>query len=328
MATPDALAQATSPGVAAFHASRIPASMPVVDPSCGIGTDLVAFANAGHRVTAWETDPARAVFARENGKRLASGSHVEVYEGTAPDTLPDGACIFYDPARRDARGRASTDSERWSPPLAVWERARLSNPGGLAKFSPGMPNDWLGAQGDSVVYVSENRECKEACVLFGVCAQGLPRAAALLLPEGIVCQQGHTPDLARQPGRWLLDPDPALVRAGALDILEDRIDAKLLSPTDSYLTSETELGQGDSRLATCWRIRDVLPLARKALARHLRDQGVGRVVLKKHRVAGDEAQWVRDLNLKGSGVATLVLVANPSGDQAILCDPAPVAPVH
>lgn len=328
MATPDAVAQASAPTIAEFHASQIPAGARIVDPSCGIGADLVAFARAEHPIIAWEIDPVRAVFARENLRRLAPTAQVEIFDGPAPDDLPGDAWVFFDPARRDAHGRASTDSDRWSPSLDVWERARETHPGGVAKFSPGMPVDWLMAHGDLVVFISEHRECKEACVLFGKADRGISQISASLLPEMECLPSGDLPEVALEPGRWLLDPDPAAARAGALGAIAKRTNAKLLSPIDTYLTTDTELRTADARLATYWRIRDVVPLSRKALARHLRERGVGKLVLKKHRIAGDEAQWVRDLALKGPESAALVLVADTTSDKAVICDPIPVTPVE
>jgi predicted RNA methylase len=64
--TPDALAQATSPGLAAYHAERLAPFNSVADLGCGAGMDSIALAAAGARVVAVERDPARLVFARAN----------------------------------------------------------------------------------------------------------------------------------------------------------------------------------------------------------------------------------------------------------------------
>lgn len=328
MAVPDALAQASSPAVSEFHASLFPIGARVIDACCGIGADLIALARRGLDVVAWETDPARAVFARENARRLAPDATVTVVEGPVPDTLPADAWLFFDPARRDASGRASTDPKRWSPSLSVWESAKGRIAGGVAKFSPGMPDDWLGELGDSVVFVSDQRECKEACVLAGGCAEGVPARAAILLPGDSWIASDASAAVAGQPGHWLLDPDPALVRAGALGILSQHHPTEMLSADDHYLTSDFPLPKRLARWATCWRIREEMPLAPKVISKVLRAHGIGKLILKKHRVAGDEAHWLRLLKPAGAQTATLVLVADGVRGMALLCDPVPFASVE
>ena len=78
--TPDALEQATRASVARARARRLTGSgvVAVVDLGCGIGGDLVAFAQAGLRVRGVERDPVRAAMARANLQ--AMGLEGEVIE--------------------------------------------------------------------------------------------------------------------------------------------------------------------------------------------------------------------------------------------------------
>lgn len=323
LATPDALAQTTSPAVAAFHARRLRGQDDVLDPSCGIGIDAIAIAETGARVRAWERDPARAAFARANAQRRGVGDRVAVTTGDAPDTLPPGVALFFDPARRDDAGRASRDTDRWSPPLALWERARAAAPAAVAKLSPALPDDVLRDLGDAVAFLSDARECKEACVLCGRAADSLPPWCALLLPEEIVLPGGGDPPLAPRVGAWLLDPDPAVARADALADACRRLGAARISPDDAYLTSDAPPEGDAARCASAWRVREALPWHPGRVGERLRDAGVGRLILKKRRFAQDEAAVRKALRLRGDATAALVLVADGAGFLAVVCDPAP-----
>ena len=69
----EALEQASSRRAAAYHARRFAQAgiRQVADVCGGIGGDALAFARAGLRVTLYEQDPARALFAA--GERAGGG---------------------------------------------------------------------------------------------------------------------------------------------------------------------------------------------------------------------------------------------------------------
>ncbi len=320
--TPDALAQATSPLLAGFHASLLAPLGRVVDVACGLGFDTLALARAGLDVLAIERDPVRLTLARANADVLGVRERITFSLGDATESyLSDWPAIFYDPARRTAPSapnnggasvRHSADSERYEPPLSLLDTWRTEGKAMVAKLSPALPDELLQSLGDSVLFLSESRECKEACVTFGLSDM---RFGALLLPEGIFVPAQDDPEIAETLGAFLHDPDPALIRAGALG----GVGAERISYDDAYLTSDVPAG---SRLARSYQILETMTYQPKKLGAWLRARNIGRLVVKKRRFPKEPDAVARELGLSGAGdEATLVLVASGRGHLAVVCAP-------
>ena len=87
--TRDGLEQATRATVAAHRAARVAAAgTSVVDLTCGIGGDLVAFARAGLTTAGVDLDPLRVEIARANLAALGLCGAVSVADGTGLDRSP------------------------------------------------------------------------------------------------------------------------------------------------------------------------------------------------------------------------------------------------
>ena len=319
--TPDALAQATSPALSRFHAELLAPFGTIADPACGLGFDALAIAEAGASVLAVERDPARVVFARTNAMIRGVGEKIRFVCGSAEEVdFSECRALFFDPARRSDAGRFSSHAERYEPSLAFLERFPVF----VAKLSPALDDELLSELGETVLFLSENRECKEGCVLSGI--DGFSESGALLLPERVFVPNGDEPPLAYPTGKYLLDPDPALIRAGALAGACEMLEAALLSPDDAYLTSDTL--PTDWRIARAYEIIEEQVYKPKALGAWLRARGVGRLVVKKRRFPKEPDAVCRELGLKGGGdELTLALVSEGKHHRAILCQPIAPNPV-
>lgn len=315
--TADSLAQASSEGIAAFHARCFADCTTVLDACCGVGRDALALAEAGKQVTAVDTDPARLCFARANAQVYGLAERIDFIcaDVTALEGRWDGA--FFDPARRDGGTRFSADAERYQPPLSFLTELQARSRKVVAKLSPALPDETLASLGGQLLFLSEERTCKEACVVLGG-GTGAPQA--LLLPgEERYPAQEATPTVAFEPGAFLLDPDPAILRAGALTTLAERTGSALLSPDDSYLTADQALPDMGARL---YQIRTVLPYRERTLGRWLREQGIGRLVVKKRHYPKEPDAVHKELGLKGKGEqATLVIVAVGKSWLGVVCEP-------
>nr|WP_281380271.1 class I SAM-dependent methyltransferase [Armatimonas rosea] len=311
------MAQASSEGIAAFHAQCFASCETVLDACCGVGRDALALAAAGKQVTAVDTDPARLVFARANAAVYGLSERITFLcaDVTTLSGRFDGA--FFDPARRDGTTRFSADAERYQPALSFIQELQARCPVTVAKLSPALPDETLASLGGELLFLSEERTCKEACVVLGR-EPGPPQA--LLLPQGERYAATDEPlAVAGEPGAFLLDPDPAILRAGALTTLAQRTGAALLSPDDAYLTATEALPDPGARL---YAIRTVLPYRERTLGRWLREQGVGRLVVKKRRYPKEPDAVHKELGLKGKGSeATLVIVADGKSWLGVVCDP-------
>ncbi|MGC4042220.1 MAG: class I SAM-dependent methyltransferase [Armatimonas sp.] len=314
--TPDALAQATSPLLAQFHAAQLAPYGKVADVACGLGFDTMAFAEAGLKVLAIERDPARLALARANAEALGLTHRITFLEADATEVdLADWPAIYFDPARRADATRFSAHAERYEPPLTLMQTWAASGKVVLAKLSPALPDDVLHSLGESVRFLSESRECKEACVSSGLGSQ----TGALLLPEELFVPTGADEDIpiAETIGEFLLDPDPALIRAGALT----GVGAERISYEDAYLTTDTL--PDNSRLARAYRIIETMPYQPKKLGAWLKGRNIGRLVVKKRRFPKEPDAVQKELGLKGTTgeEITLVLVAAGRGHLAVICTP-------
>lgn len=327
--TADALAQATAPAVAAYHAAGLARFGAVADLGCGVGMDSLALAEAGASVAAVERDAARLVFARANAQERHLADRITFLEDdvTALSWLP-AAAAFWDPSRRiEGRGRrVSLHADRYEPPLSFLEAVRPRVRGGCVKLSPALPDDVLDTLNGRVEFLSERGVCKEACLWFGEAAGAagdVPRHAAVLLPEKVVVFPD--PDEVAPVGplaAFIHDPDPALVRANALGAAADRLKAHLVSPDDAYLTGDTPADE--SRLAASYRVTDALPYKPRILRDLLRARGIARLVVKKRHFPHEPDAVLRDLGLRPHAEgreATLILVRRGKEHLAVLCAP-------
>lgn len=310
--TRDGLEQATRPEVAVWRAARLAATgvAEVWDLGCGLGLDALALASVGLRVVAVERDPVTAVFASAN-----LGPTARVVEADVEDVvgeLPDGAGVFVDPARRTARGR-SWDIADLSPSWAWTTGLLASRPSGCVKLGPGVPYNALPPSAETV-WVSDRGDLVEASVWVG--AGAVPgRRSALLLPGGHELQSEGR-DLAAAPvGRWLYEPDPAVIRAGAVPALARRLGASAVAEGIAYLSSE--IG-GSSDFATRFEVLERLPYRERELRAWVRAHHVGTLEIKKRGLDVDPAALRRRLAPSGEEAATFVLTPTVEGAAALV----------
>ena len=347
--TADALAQATSPALAAYRAGYLAGFGTVADLCCGAGVDATALAQAGATVIAVDSDPVRLLFARANAEVRGVAHRITFLHEPVEDLGWIGAnAAFFDPARRSApdRGnvaeRVSRHGERYAPPLGFLHTIKAHVHGGCAKLSPALPDDVLRELSPSrVEFLSENRECKEACVWFGA-ATGASGAgndfAAVLLGGDAVLH--FAPDFAplppqpsaggqrsgRQPTEtFLLDPNPAIIRAGLLDALCETANATFVCNADSYLQSDAAPTGDAAQWASAYRVIHTLTYAPKKVGAWLRENGYARVVVKKRHFAQEPDAVAKDcgVSVRGDGREITLVLVRESANRfvAVLCEP-------
>jgi hypothetical protein len=310
------LEQATRRAVADRHAARFArlGVRTVADLCCGVGGDLLALARAGiPRVVGVDRDPATAAVAAANAATFGYDDRVEVRcEDVTATALDDVEAVFIDPARRGGRGRA-LDPRDWSPPFSfVLDLAsRIAATG--AKLAPGVPHAVLPGDAEAE-WVSDGGDVLECALWCGPLSTGVRRRATLL-PSGATLTGDGTRRAAAGPvGRYLLEPDGAVIRAGLVAEVADIVGGRLLDPTIAYLTTD---GPPVTPYGTAYEVTDVLPFGVKRLRGVLRERRVGRVTVKKRGTAVTPEELRRQLRLRGDGEATVVLT-RLAGEQAAL----------
>lgn len=328
--TPDGLEQASRSSVAHWRARRFRDAgvRGVLDLGCGVGADALAFRDAGLEVIAVEIDPVTASFARANlGPEVTvhTGDATDLAAGLLAETGPDWA-IYLDPSRRTARGRTwnvADFSPSWDFVAAMVDAGRPI----CVKLGPGLPKQFI-PDGIEACWVADRGDVVELG-LWRLSGQPRePRArwqpAAVILPGDHRLVQPETPrQLAvANPGRYLLEPNGAVIRAGLLSEIAPDNDIWLLDKEVAYLASDVPV---TTPFAITFEVLEVLDHNLKTLRSWVRSNGIGVLEIKKRALELDPAELRRQLKPSGPNSATLVLARTPVGTRALVCRRLPAA---
>ena len=338
--TPDGLEQATRPEVAARHARRfVQAGVQVVaDLGCGAGSDALAMAAAGLQVLAVDRDPealwALSATAADLGLDVATSTgDMRTTPGPWNEPVPDaGLGCFVDPSRRRG-GRRMLAPDSWSPPWSWVSSLALRVPATGAKVAPGIDHGMLPV-GTQTEWISVGGDLVEAGVWRGPLREGAASRRATVLAARASADWSH-PELPEEqslddtggiPGpsvgavsSWLIEPDPAVIRAGLVSVLAERTNGHLLDPRIAYIACDTEPTAG--RLGSTFAVLDEVPFGRKPMRAWLRTRGYGDVIVKKRGINVVPEELRAALHLTGSGpTATLVLTRTDAGPLALLVE--------
>ncbi|MFD5426900.1 SAM-dependent methyltransferase [Streptomyces sp. NPDC127084] len=310
--TPNGVEQSTRRSVAAYRAARFRDIGPVqvTDLCCGIGGDAIALAREGFVVDAVDLDPLTAESALVNvctvveGTPLITVSCTDVMEYDLNGT----EAVFIDPARRGGRGGGRIfDPEAYSPPLS-WAIDAVRRVGtGAIKIAPGIPHE-LVPEDFEAEWISDAGDVKEAVLWHDegrpeVITPGTRRAT--LLPSGATLVGRGLPDPEVRPvGRYLYEPDGAVIRAHLVAEVAEELGGGLLDPTIAYITAD-ELRP--TPYATAYEITDELPFNLKKLKALLRERGVGNLTVKKRGSAVEPEEVRRKVKPRGPNAATVFL---------------------
>ncbi|MFF5130669.1 methyltransferase domain-containing protein [Streptomyces syringium] len=316
--TPNGVEQSTRTSVAEYRAGRFAALgvRRLADLCCGIGGDAIALARAGVFVLAVDRDPLTCEVARANAAALGLSDLIEVRCADVAEIDTTGYdAVFVDPARRGGRGRIF-DPEAYSPPLSWAIGAARSAPRAALKIAPGVPHEAIPDDAEAE-WISDGGDVKEAVLWFGT-DPGARRATLLpgvasLLGEGL-------PDPAVRPvGRYLYEPDGAVIRAHLVAEAAEELAGGLIDETIAYVTSD-ELRP--TPYAAAYEITDVLPFNLKKLKALLREREVGVVTVKKRGSAVEPEELRKKLKLAGPNSCTILLTRVAGAPTMLLGHPA------
>ena len=171
------------------------------------------------------------------------------------------------------------------------------------EISPGVDLDELRDYDAEIEFISLRGALKEAVLWFGPLKTS--RRRATLLP-GIFTLEGDAPAplSIREPGEYIYEPDPAVLRAGLVAVLGMQLGAEQLDPDIAYLTSDR---LKPTPFARAWRVVDWFPFGLKRLRAYLRSRGIGRVVVKKRGSPLEPDELIKKLKLSGDGEAWIFL---------------------
>ncbi|MHC9296410.1 THUMP-like domain-containing protein [Mycobacterium sp. LTG2003] len=261
--TDEALQQATATPVAAHRAARLSGAR-VHDATCSIGGELAALKDTAAQVVGSDIDSVRLAMAANN----VDG--VDLCRADALRPITRDTVVILDPARRQG-GRRRFDPRAYTPALdAVLETYRDRDL--VVKCAPGIDFDQverLGFAGEIEV-TSLGGGVREACLWSpGLTDAGVRRRATVLDRDEHITDLDPDDCPLAPAGRWIVDPDGAVVRAGLVRHYAARHGLWQLDPDIAYLSGEQlpdgvrgfevleQLGYHERRLRTALAARSV-----------------------------------------------------------------------
>lgn len=320
--TPDGVEQATRTEVAQYRAERFKALgvRRLADLCCGIGGDAIALARAGVEVLAVDRDPLTCAVARANAQSLGLADLIEVRCADVTEIATSGYdAVFVDPARRGGRGRIF-DPEAYSPSLSWAIAAAREVPVAALKVAPGIPHEAV-PDDAGVEWISYRGDVKEGVLWFG---KNPGSVSATLLPAAATLWTGNPlPNPPAGPvGRYLYEPDGAVIRAHLVAEVAEQVGGRLIDETIAYITAD-ELRP--TPFATAYEITDVMPFSLKKFKALLRERQIGILTVKKRGSAVEPEELRRKIKLQGPNSATVIMTRVAGAPTMLIGGPAPVA---
>lgn len=235
--TDEALQQASAAPVARHRARRLADAVPagvVHDATCSIGTEVAALRDVAPQVVGSDVDPVRLAMARHN-----LGPGADLCRADALHPVTRDATVVVDPARRSG-GRRRFDPRDYQPALdQLLDTYRDRDL--VVKCAPGVDFDQLSRLGfdGEIEVTSYGGTVREACLWSaGLADPGVRRRASILDRCEQVTDAEPADCPVRPAGRWIIDPDGAVVRAGLVRHYGARHGLWQLDPHIAYLSGD------------------------------------------------------------------------------------------
>lgn len=300
--TDEALQQATAAAVARHRARRLK-GLVVHDATCSIGTELAALRATADVVVGSDIDDVRLAMARHNVP------DAPLCRADALRPISRGAVVLLDPARRSG-GRRRFDPRAYTPPLDALITV-YGQRDSVVKCAPGIDFEavrGLGFHGEIEV-TSFGGSVREACLWSpGLRERGVRRRASVLDRGEVLTDLDPDDCVVGPPGRWIVDPDGAVVRAGLVRQYATRHGLRQLDPDIAYLT-----GDGLPDGVRGFEIIDVLPFREKALRQALSAHDCGSLEILVRGVDVDPDALRRRLKPGGGQALSVVITRLGAG---------------
>jgi len=304
--TDEALQQASAAPVAVHHSKRLRGRV-IHDVTCSIGTELAALRGLAARVVGSDLDPLRLAMARHNLGDLVDLCRADALHPVTRDTV-----VLADPARRGG-GRRRFNPRDYQPALDhLFEAYRGRDL--VVKCAPGIDFDavspfWF----DGEIEVTSYRgSVREACLWSAGLAEAGVRRRASVLDRDEQITDAEPDDCPVQPaGRWIVDPDGAVVRAGLVRHYAARHGLWQLDPHIAYLSGD-DLPPG----VRGFEVLEQLAFDERRLRQALSALDCGSLEILVRGVDVDPDALRRRLALRGNRSLTVVLTRIGSGAAA------------
>lgn len=307
------LEQSTAEIVARHKARRFESD--VWDLCCGIGGDALALA-ARVPVNAVDANPAAGLRTQWNAEVYGVSERVKTHCLNAEEVAFGGTLVHLDPDRRRHGPSRSVRIEEYVPGLPFMQQLAAEGRGGAIKLSPASN---FGGKFENVEHelISLHGECKEATIWFGELAgEHAWRATALPSGESLTGDPLAFAAEMTPLGLYIFDPDPAVVRAGLLDMLAEQLHLTRLDAEEEYLTGAERVS---SPFVQTFELLADLPNNAKEIRGYFRSSHAGQVEIKCRRIPIDAEAIRRKLPLPGTEPLVLIFARVAGKARGLIC---------
>ena len=309
--TDEALQQASAAPVALHRARRL-AGAAVHDVTCSIGTELAALRGVAARVVGSDIDPVRLAMAQHN-----LGDTADLCRADALRPVTRKAVVLADPARRGG-GRRRFDPRDYQPALDQL-LGTYSDRQFVVKCAPGIDFEQLGRMGfdGEIELTSYGGSVREACLWSaGFAEPGVRRRASILDRQEQLTDADPDDCPVRPAGRWIVDPDGAVVRAGLVRHYAARHGLWQLDRHLAYLSGD-QLPAG----VRGFEVVKQLAFHERRLRQALTAANCGSLEVLVRGADVDPDALRRRLGLRGGEPLTVVIARLGAGATAFICRP-------
>ena len=298
-----------------------------IDLCCGLGSDAIGIARAGLSVRGVDVDPVAVFCAAHNARAAGVGERCafETADAQAVD-LPPGAVVHVDPDRRAGPGRSARLADA-SPGVGFLARLPAHTAAGAMKLSPALEfSEAAALPVAELEYVSEQGVCKQLLGWWGTGAPrgDRPRRRATVVtgpiedPEAVSLAADVAPYVpVREPGEWLVEPDPAVIAAEAVDDLAAAAGLWRIQPGLPWLFGDKPAA---TPLARDFRVLASVPGREKDVARGLARLDAGTVEIKPRGIKLPTDKLQRTLRGRGRRRIAVLWCRLGSKQRAFLCE--------
>ena len=306
------LEQASAELVSRYRASRFAGCVVLADLCTGIGGVLISI--AGQRETlAVDLDEVHLRMAVLNAEVYGVAAGVRTLHADVRSVdLNRVDAVFVDPARRSGGRRLPTGHSE--PPLAWCLRLAQVVPAVGIKLAPGLDRDCV-PSGWELEFIADGRELKEAVAWSPALATAARRATILPGRHTLIPSDG-APVPVGPPGGFLLDPNPAVTRAGLVEELARATGCWKIDDQIAFLSADHLV---HTAFARTLRVIESAPWKEKQHIAQLRALDIGAVDIRRRGLAGDVAELHRRLKLRGTRRATLVMTRMLDQPWGLIC---------
>ncbi len=320
--TGDGLEQASGDLVADHRAVRFAGRGRVADLGCGIGGDLMALARREDigDLLAVDRDPLHAAMARLNARVARNDVDVAVSVAEAGQIeLGSVDGIFLDPARRRGGNRVGADQTSPSLAWAVGLAQRVPRLG--VTVAPGIDHALL-PSGWELETIAVGADLKEGMFWAPALASASRRATVIdphtAAAASLTDEEGDPlPVTEPVPGMTVIDPNPAVTRAGLVQALGRQLGGRMIDPRIAFLVTDAPVSTPFGRPL---QIIETLPWHEKRVRTRMRELGAGAVDVRRRGLAGDVDRISRRLRGTGSRRLTVLMTRHLDTPWAIIAE--------